>query len=97
MGRMEWAIVLALLAVALLVMISGGGLDRTVLGAWLNGEPLPPMAAMRGPSAVVAAMGLLALLVWWASRLFPGQQSFLRTGAVVLLVGGVVYALAMSS
>ncbi len=42
---------------------------------------------------VFYAIPLLALLIWWGSQMVPNARDFLRTGAVVLLGMGVLYAL----
>jgi hypothetical protein len=90
MSRIEWLIVIALLAIASAVTLSH--LDGTVLGRWLSGAPLPDTPTV-ADDRVFYAIPLLALLIWWASRLFPGAHDFLRTGAFVLIGVGILYAL----
>ena len=77
---------------AIAFAVASGHLGGTWLGAWLAGEDLPALA--RDPSnRVFYAIPLLALLVWWASRLVPNAREFLTTGAFVLIGVGVLYAL----
>jgi len=90
MSRFEWLIVIAMLAIASAVTL--GHLDGTPLGRWLSGEPLPALEA-RADDRVFYAIPVLALLIWWSSRLFPDKRDFLRTGAYVLVGVGVLYAL----
>jgi hypothetical protein len=90
MSRLEWLIVIALLAIASAVTL--GHLEGTRLGAFLSGEALPT-TPIEADNRVFYAIPLLALLVWWGARLFPGQRDFLRTGAFVLIGIGIAYAL----
>jgi hypothetical protein len=90
MSRFEWLIVIALLAIASAVTL--GHLEGTALGRWLAGAPLPD-ATYRADDRVFYAIPLLALLIWYASRRFPGAHDFLRTGAFVLIGVGILYAL----
>ena len=90
MSRWEWLVVIAMLAIAFAVAF--GHLDGTLLGKWLAGEPLPELQR-DADNRVFYAIPLLALLIWWASRMFPNAHDFLRTGAFVLLGIGVLYAL----
>ncbi|MEJ0069182.1 MAG: hypothetical protein WDO24_11175 [Pseudomonadota bacterium] len=73
MSRFEWLIVIALLAIASAVTLSH--LDGTALGRWLSGAPLPDTAYV-ADDRVFYAIPLLALLIWWASRLFPNAHDF---------------------
>jgi hypothetical protein len=90
MSRWEWLVVAAMLAIAFAVAFSH--LDGTLLGKWLAGEPLPEMQR-NADDRMFYAIFPLALLVWWASSMFPGARDFLRTGAWILLGAGVAYAL----
>ena len=90
MSRWEWLVVFAMLAIA--CVIAAGHLDGTLLGKWLAGEPLPELTR-NADNRVFYAIPLLALLIWWASRLFPNAHDFLRTGAFVLIGVGILYAL----
>ncbi len=90
MSRWEWLIVAAMLAIATAVAV--GHLDGSLLGKWLAGEPLPELSR-NADNRVFYAIPLVALLIWWASRLFPNARDFLRTGAYVLIGGGILYAL----
>ena len=90
MSRWEWLVVGVMLAIA--VAVASSHLGGSWLGAWLAGESLPAMA--RGAdNRVFYAIPLLALLIWWASRLFPNAREFLTTGAFVLIGVGMLYAL----
>jgi hypothetical protein len=90
MSRWEWLVVIAMLAIALAVAF--GHLDGTLLGKWLAGEPLPELRR-DADNRVFYAIPLLALLIWWASRMFPNARDFLRTGAFALIGVGILYAL----
>jgi hypothetical protein len=90
MSRWEWLVVLAMLAIAFAVAF--GHLDGTLLGKWLAGEPLPELPR-DADNRVFYAIPLIALLIWWASRMFPSAHDFLRTGAFVLIGIGILYAL----
>jgi hypothetical protein len=90
MSRWEWLVIAAMLAIACAVAF--GHLDGTLLGKWLAGEPLPEVSR-NADNRLFYAIPLLAMLIWWSSRLFPDARDFLRTGAFVLLGGGVLYAL----
>lgn len=90
MSRLEWLIVIALLAIASAVTLEH--LEGTRLGAFLSGEALP-MRPIEADNRVFYAIPLLALLIWWSSQLFPGRRDFLRTGAFVLIGVGIAYAL----
>jgi hypothetical protein len=92
MSRFEWLIVIAMLAIAGAVTLAH--LDGTQLGRWLSGQPLPDVG-VRTDDRLFYAIPLLALLIWWGSRWFPDKREFLRTGAFVLLGGGILYALYM--
>ena len=90
MSRWEWLVIVAMLVIAGAAAI--GHLDGTALGRWLAGEALPDMR-VDVDDRVFYAIPLLALLIWWGSQLIPDARQFLRTGAVVLLAVGVLYAL----
>jgi hypothetical protein len=90
MSRIEWLIVIALLAIASIVTLSH--LEGTQLGRWLSGESLPALQD-NADDRVFYAIPLLALLIWWASRHFPDKRDFLRTGAFVMIGAGILYAL----
>ncbi len=90
MSRWEWLVIAAMLAIACVAAF--GHLDGTLLGTWLAGQPLPDLK-QDADSRVFYAIPLLALLIWWGSRMFPGAHDFLRTGAFVLVGIGVLYAL----
>ncbi|HUA52540.1 MAG TPA: hypothetical protein VMB81_10265 [Candidatus Sulfotelmatobacter sp.] len=90
MSRWEWLVVAAMLVIALAVASSH--LGGSWLGAWLAGEQLPELAR-DADNRVFYAIPLLALLIWWASRLFPNAREFLTTGAFVLIGIGILYAL----
>jgi len=90
MSRWEWLVVIAMLTIAFAVAL--GHLDGTLLGKWLAGEPLPELPR-NADNRVFYAIPLLALLIWWASRMFPNAHDFLRTGAFVLIGVGILYAL----
>jgi hypothetical protein len=93
MTRLEWAVIIALLLIASIVTFSH--LDGTMMGKFLAGEPLPELKRQgaTADSQLFYAVPLVALLLWWASRMFPARREFLRTGALVLLGVAVVYAL----
>ena len=90
MSRWDWLVIFAMLAIACVAAL--GHLDGTLLGKWLAGEPLPELTR-DADNRVFYAIPLLALLIWWASRLFPNAHDFLRTGAFVLIGVGILYAL----
>jgi len=90
MNRWEWLVVGAMLVIAFAVASSH--LGGSWLGAWLGGESLPAMT-LSADNRVFYAIPLLALLIWWASRMFPNAREFLTTGAFVLIGVGMLYAL----
>jgi hypothetical protein len=90
MSRFEWLVIIAMLVIAGAVTL--GHLEGTQLGRWLSGEPLAAYG-VRADDRVFYAIPLLAMLIWVASRMFPDKRDFLRTGAIVLLGGGILYAL----
>jgi hypothetical protein len=93
MGRSEWILIGVMLAIAFAAMFSGGALDGTPLGLLLAGQPLPDRPAVDGTAQVMGAIMLLAALVFLLAQMLPGQRDFLRTGSIVLLAAGVLYAI----
>ncbi len=93
MGRSEWILIGVMLAIAFAAMLSGGALDGTPLGLLLAGEPLPERAPMDGTMQIMSAILTLAALVFILSQMLPAQRAFLRTGSIVLLAAGLLYAI----
>ena len=96
MGRSEWILIGVMFAIAVAAMLGGGALDGTPLGLLLAGEPLPDRPILDGATQVVSAIVLLATLIFILSQMLPGQRAFLRTGSIVLLGAGLLYALVES-
>ena len=92
MGRSEWILIGVMLAIAFAAMLSGGALDGTPLGMLLSGQPLPERAPMDGTMQIMSAILVLASLVFLLSQMLPSYRDFLRTGTIVLIGAGVLYA-----
>jgi len=90
MSRLEWLVIGAMLVIAFAVTATH--LDGTLLGKWLSGDKLPEMQRT-ADDRVFYAIPLLALLIWWSAAWFPNARDFLRTGAWILIGGGLLYAL----
>ena len=90
MTRWEWLVIFAMLAIACIAAFDH--LEGTLLGTWLAGNALPELDR-DADNRVFYAIPLLALVIWWASRMFPNAHDFLRTGAFVLVGAGILYAL----